>query len=301
MVLKCIIPLIGSKRKELNIIQKYEPNKIDKIVDVYGGAANVSMFYNDRGFKVHFNDILEDLFKLIKTISNKEKTEKLLIEFNKIENENDDETFYKIFDKKYNISSECRLLYLSSSSFRGHFNRRVPNYKQNTNKIKIVNRDYLKDYHEHMNLIKFTNKDYKLILDRYRNIKDVFLYLDPPYVSKKTNQYGITFTIEDLEYIKDFMKICDCNVMLHIDFTGYTYYNFKNMIKFVYPFKYKSSIKKKGSVYEKYHMIITNYDNFHKFKKQTTIPLFLKSTENLPKKKIRKAIKQKTKLNFKNY
>ncbi len=54
---------------------------------------------------------------------------------------------------------------------------------------------------------------------------------------------------------------CDCKVMLHIDFTGYTYHEFKDMIKYVYPFHYESSTKKKDvrGVYEKYHMIICNF------------------------------------------
>lgn len=256
--IKPIIPYMGSKRTELDIIKEYEPKHIDKFVDVFGGACNVSLFYKNRGFKVHYNDLLEPLYKLIKTISNKEDTEKLLKEYNNIDET--EETFYKIFDKEIEMTDECRFLYLTSACFRSCFKKRTPQLHKG--KLKQVNRNYLKDYHKFMKEMEITNKDYKDILEKYKNDENVFLYLDPPYISKTTKQYGNEFTIKDLEYIKEYMSnYCDCKVMLHIDFTGYTYHEFKDMIKYVYPFRYVSSCRKKNKrgVYEKYHMIIRNF------------------------------------------
>jgi len=255
-----IVSYQGSKRKELNKIKEHEPKKINTFVDVFGGGANVSLFYLDRNIKTIYNDINTDMVDLLNILRDATKTKELIIEYNKNKENNNEKKFYDIYDNKIKISNVCRFIYLSSCCFRSMTNTRMP--KLNNKKIaKCKKIEYYTKFEKILNKLKVHNHDYKIIFDRYKNNEDYFLYLDPPYVEKRTTDYGTNFTIEDLEYIKEFMSNCKCKVMLHIDFTGWTYFNFKNLIKNVYPIRYGMSNKKKNvkDIYSKYHTIITNY------------------------------------------
>ena len=250
----------GSKIKELEKIKENEPKKINTFIDVFGGGANVSLFYLNRKIKTIYNDVNKDMVDLLKTLKDKNKTKKLITEYNKIKINNNEKKFYDIYDKKIKISNVCRFVYLSSCCFRSMITKRMPNLRNK----KIANCKKIEYYTKFEKILKplvIYNEDYKIIFEKYKNNEDYFLYLDPPYIEKRCTDYGTYFTIDDLLYIKKFMLNCKCKVLLHIDFTGWTYFNFKDMIKSVYPIRYNMSHKKKDvrDIYLKYHVIITNY------------------------------------------
>ena len=256
-----IIAYQGSKRNELDIIEKYEPKIYDVFIDVFGGGANVSLFYLKKNKNVVYNDINIDMCNLLKILKDEEQTNQLITEYNNICKNHNTDFFYKVFDKNIDITPCCRLVYLSCICFRSMVNNRMP--KINNNIIaKPKNISYYKKYNTILKDIKILNQDYKEILDKYKDDENKFLYLDPPYVDKKINEYGVNFTIVDLLHIKEFFNICKCKIFLHIDFTGWTYFNFKEYIKFIYPIRYSMSNKKKDvkDIYQKYHCIITNYN-----------------------------------------
>ena len=253
-----IIAYQGSKRKELKIIKEYQPKQFDEIIDVFGGGANVTLYYLKEDYKVQYNDILSSMCSLLTTLKDNEKTDKLIKEYNEVVKNNTTEKFYKIFDKEFIISEEARLIYLSGSCFRSLLSRRMPNYRKGV-LAKCKKIEYYKKFAELLKPLKITNKDYKDILEQYKNDSNKFLYLDPPYVSKNTNDYGVNFSIKDLIYIKKFMGQCKCKVMLHIDFTGYTYDLFKQYIKHYYSVKYCMTGSKIKDIYNKYHMFVCNY------------------------------------------
>ena len=253
-----IIAYQGSKKKELKIIKEYQPKQFNEIIDVFGGGANVSLGYLKDGYKVQYNDILSSMCGLLTTLKDNEKTDKLIKEYNEVVKNNTKEKFYKIFDKEFIISDEARLIYLSCNCFRSLLARRMPMTSKEGDITKCKKIEYYKKFAELLKPLKITNKDYKDILEQYKNDSNKFLYLDPPYVSKKTNEYCVEFTATDLIFIKKFMDECKCKVMLHIDFTGYTYHLFKQYIKHYYSVRYgMGSIIK--NIYSKYHIILCNY------------------------------------------
>ena len=252
-----IIAYQGSKKKECKIIKEHQPKQFNEIIDVFGGGANVTLSYLKDGDKVHFNDILSSMCGLLTILKDNDKIDELIKEYNEVVKNNTEEKFYKIFDKEIIISEEARLIYLSTSCFRGMLTSRMPNCRKGV-LAKCKKIEYYKKFPELLKSLTITNKDYKDILEQYKNDSNKFLYLDPPYVSKNTNDYGVEFTVKDLIYIKKFMGECKCKVMLHIDFTGYTYDLFKQYIKHYYSVKYEMGGSKKN-IYGKYHIILCNY------------------------------------------
>ena len=252
--MKAPIAYQGSKRKELNYIKQYEPKHFDLFVDVFGGGGSVSMFYIQQNKKVRYNDLNKGLNDLFNILQNTDKIKELQNELSNINNT--EEVFYEIFDSK---SSCLRMLYLTKHCFRGVINRRLPNKdKQGNMIIKDLSYKKLLNYPE---ILKkdfiSTNNNYKKLLEEYKDNENVFLYLDPPYVSKK-NDYEGDFNIKDIEYIKDYLNICKCKVMLHIDYTGYTRETFEKYYKYGYSVKYGCNQSNKD-IYSKYHLIATNY------------------------------------------
>ena len=256
-----IIAYQGSKRKELKIIKQYQPKQFDQIIDVFGGGANVSLGYLKDGYVVQYNDILSSMCGLLTILKDNDKTDSLIKEYNEVVKNNTIEKFYKIFDKEIIISDEARLIYLSCLCFKSMITTRTPKLTKEGIIYKCKKIEYYKKFSELFKKLTITNKDYKDILEQYKNDSNMFLYLDPPYVSKKTNDYGVDFTTKDLKYIKKFMDECKCKVMLHIDFTGYTYDLFKQYIKHYYSIRYDMSGKNKdiNDIYCKYHVLLCNY------------------------------------------
>lgn len=256
-----IVSYQGSKRQELENIKAYEPLKFNTMVDVFGGGANVSIFYLNRDIKTVYNDVNVDMVNILNVLKDKEKTADLIAEYNKIKVDNSEKKFYDIYDNKIKISAACRYVYLCSCCFRSITSTRMPKLNNAKKVVDCKKIEYYTKYENVLKELEVKNEDYKIILEQYRDCDDAFLYLDPPYIEKTAIGYGTFFTIEDLEYIKEYMLNCKCKVLLHIDFTGWTYFNFKNMIRTVYPIRYSMSNKLKGvkDIYAKYHTIICNY------------------------------------------
>ena len=244
----------GSKRRELKYINQYEPKSFNTLIDVFGGGGSVSIYYIQKSKKVVYNDINKGLYDLFNILQDETSIKKLQTDLKSIDN--NEETFYKIFDSK---ESALKMLYLTKHCFRGVINRRLPNKDKEGNMIcKDLSYSKLNMYPKILknNFISI-NSHYKDLLLKYKDDKEVFLYLDPPYISKK-NDYEYSFNVKDIEFIKDFMFNCKCKVMLHIDYTGYTRENFDKFYKIGYSVKYGCNQSNKD-VYGKYHLIATNY------------------------------------------
>ena len=254
-----IIQDIKNRQKPNDVI--FTPKPVAELmIDLCDIKPNDKVLDPSRGGGIFF-DILSSMCSLLTTLKDNEKTDKLIKEYNEVVKNNNKEKFYKIFDKEFIISDEARLIYLSCVCFRSMLNSRMPK----TSKEGVINKckkiEYYKKFAELFKKLTITNKDYKDILEHYKNDSNKFLYLDPPYVSKNPNEYGVNFTITDLIFIKKFMVQCKCKVMLHIDFTGYTYDLFKQYIKHYYSIRYGMSNKSKDikDIYNKYHMFVCNY------------------------------------------
>lgn len=263
------VSYLGGKRREIQRIKDHQPEEFTKLIDVFGGGFSIGLWYIQESpkLKTHYNDINEDITNLYKLLKDGTDVKKVLDEFKKIDL-NDEELYYKVSNGEVEIDNNVKYIYLKATSRMGDISRKLFNKRKNkdgsyTNESRNL-KSYEKfyKYKDIMKNVEITCKDYKEILDQYKNDKDAFLYLDPPYISKSTTEYGLEFKADNIQYINDFMRDKDtkCKIMLNVDFLGYNYDLFKDMIRDYYSVKYASSTSRAINVYQKYHCIICNYE-----------------------------------------
>ena len=266
----------GSKRKEMSQINEFEPKRFNKVIDVFGGGSSVSIWYKQNTKKqVFYNDINKRNCELFTILKDKKKTEELIKEYNEKKKDFTEERFYNIYDKKEDMSESCRFLLITSTAFRGDITRRLCKV-YNGKPMKPKKIDNFIIYNDIYKDITITNEDYKVIMNRYKNDEEAFVYLDPPFISKTTDTYGFTFTRDDLDWIKDYMDNCKCKVMLNIDLFGHTLLTFGEYLKYSYHHRYSMSDKKKNDgVYKVYHSFFTNYPVNIKDKKKIKLSFYV--------------------------
>jgi len=260
------VSYLGGKRREIHHIIKYQPKEFNKLIDTFGGGNAVGLWYSQEypKLEIHYNDINKEITELYKMLKDGGEITKVLEEFSKIDL-NDEELYYKVSNGEIEMNENVKYIYLKSISRMGDIHRRLFNKRKNkdgtyTNESRNL-KSYAKfyKYRDVMKNMTITCKDYKEILDQYKDDENAFLYLVPPYISKKTCEYNVEFKADNLVYIKEFMKTCKCKVMLNVDFLGYTYDLFKDNIKHYYQVKYASSTARAVNIYQKYHCLVCNY------------------------------------------
>lgn len=261
-------PYTGSKYKEFPIIWNYLPERRDMtVIDVFGGSGSVlyHTIVNDYGVKHHYNEKNEMVYNLhtclfdADRLTQLKKDTDILLSLDNVKdiffnNKYTSETVEFLFKTKlcYKGLITSKILDNTGSKVKYDLNQKL------SDKYDFTWADKIKKYLK--NTINFTNKDYKEILEQYKYNENAFIYLDPPYISKETNQYGFIFTINDFEYIHDFMDTCKCLVMLNVDYNGYTRERFNKFYKFAYPINYsQSNTKETKNLYVKHHLLLCNY------------------------------------------
>ena len=259
-MLKSPIPFLGSKRLEIKYIVENQPDEFKKIIDVFGGGGSISLHYFQNGYDTQYNDIDHAMTELFNAIQDEETIKKIVDNVNNYEVGEDLKEVLKSYQDNQDLES---LLLLKRHAYRGltttyMINKRKINgelvVEQHYNPNKLLK--YPAIFKEKK--LKVSNNNYKIILEDYKDDEDIFLYLDPPYLSTDCSDYinGI-FVYDDIIYIENYLKTCKCKVMLHIEFTGYVYDKFKDYLKFYYPKRY--NLSGKNMIYQKYICIITNY------------------------------------------
>lgn len=251
----------GSKIKDLPFIIQYQPKTFNKVIDVFGGGGSISYHYLMQGYKVVFNDVDKNVYEYMKMIKNDEYKAFM----KKIKPITEEE--FKTLKEKENKSLLERFI-VNANSFKGigllYGKRKLKDGTYKTEFRNIFNPKRLKlldDIKDKLKNLEIHNEDYKKILEKYKNNKNAFVYLDPPYLTKGMNGYDAVFTTTDIDYIINFMKTCKCKVMLHVDLSGHTLLNLKDMLRHMYPKNYdlKNGIKDKTKNYGNYISIFTNY------------------------------------------
>ena len=261
----------GSKRKEIKHIFEFLPDKYLKIVDVFGGIGTISLnhviYYGDK-IQTHYNEINKEVAIMLQIMKDENRTDEFIKTINEIRLLNCEEYFYKVRDYKIKLDTHIRNFYLNQTSMLTVSN--LPKKKKDKNGIyqycgKIKKVSHYNQYNELLKNTEITTLDYKIILERYKNDETSLLYLDPPYVGSKVNEYGYKFDLDDILYIYEFMNSCKCRIILNIDFCGWIYMQFKSNIRKVYSKNYDAThMTKQKNIYTKYHCIITNYTDFKK-------------------------------------
>lgn len=262
----------GGKRLEVKEIIKYEPDNFAIMIDAFGGGASVFKHYlkSDKKYKVIYNDKFKVPYKIMKILSSGEdETQKLINICDSIRPQTNEEL--KALYKKYQVDElPEQYLTLVGCAMRGIISAVVLKKRKHIIDGKPV---YVNETVETKHILKncelFKNKDseilnldYKELIEQYKNNPDVFIYCDPPYLSRKTNNepYGV---VESgyIEYIALCLNNPDykCKIMVNCDFTGHTYMILKKNIVWVYPKNY--ALRYTKQIDQAYHLIATNYHN----------------------------------------
>ena len=72
------IQYLGSKRKDIPYIHKWEPAEFNKVVDVYGGGGSVVLSYLDRGVELIYNDADVQMCELFNVLKDEKRANELL-------------------------------------------------------------------------------------------------------------------------------------------------------------------------------------------------------------------------------
>ncbi len=268
-LLKAPISYQGSKARELDIIEKYQPKKFDKLIDAFGGGGSVSIYYTQKypDIEVYYNDLSPDLFELFTILQNEEKSDNLAKTMNSIIPDQQDytERNKKLKDSfKKNETDLINFIYCSSYGFRGNMFAGILNFDSKGKIKKKKNFDNFKEYPAILKKMHISKLDALFLIDKYKDDPNAFIYLDPPYLGRGTNNDGYRSISLDVnkklcEYIKN--KDIKCKIMLHIDFTGWIYAQMHDYIKYYYPPRYNMRNGNLDDVkcYKSYACIITNY------------------------------------------
>lgn len=241
----------GNKDNDIKFFKSYLPIDCIMVVEPFAGSFAVSSkCYSDIKYKVHINDTDEALFWIYTNYNEFIKTR---IEINDIS-----KFFFTDYKEKINIFKnsinnltvpDCVKEYLINMLIiRGSM-------------IKTTkNTDFKKSDIEIMKKATKTNIDYIEILEMYKDDKDAFIFLDPPYMFSDNSAYSKTMRAEkmdntDMVYIiKKYMDISKCKIMLIINDLKIIRFIFGDMVKGEYNKVYQMAKKKAV------HLIITNYN-----------------------------------------
>lgn len=222
-----ILTRVGNKRNLLKHIYKHIPENSNTFVDVFTGSGTVALNLKDKNKWEHIflNDLDEkliDTFKLIKNIKNteiidlyKNKYEPYYSkEFNTMKNNS--RLLYKEFcEKNDDIDKIIKNIMDLGSGFSG---RTVNNINQVYKFRKnMFNRKKWDNMINSLQNTTILNKDYKIIINRFKNNKEAFMYLDPPYFKTTRNKEIYNHYYINYEELRDLLKNCECKWLLSID------------------------------------------------------------------------------------
>lgn len=225
--IRCPLPFIGNKSRFLkNIIDNKDKFKIDDetiIIDVFGGSGvlsktfkylypNNTVIYNDyddfhelfnKEFENKINGWLNDIRKI--TSLHKDKKDKL----NKEECQAIRDLIIKHFGEIDKIDFKILRIIMSNIEFQG-LNTNMKKMRSNFyNRVRKTNYSIDEHYYDDLVVEKL---DYIELLKKYIKNDNIFLIMDPPYLSTNPQYYGHDnyFNLKDLINILNLLKKYNC-------------------------------------------------------------------------------------------
>lgn len=247
----------GSKWREISFIAPYFPGDCSTLVESCAGMGAVSIYClqaRPEFKKILVNDTNKALVKFYKTMKKKDSVKNLITELRSMP--------MKEATLKSNKYSSVAMLYFRSRATLLSKGTTVKRYKTESGEWKaeeVFKRlEKLYKYIPLYNKLTATSVDIIEVFKRYHDDENVFIYCDPPYLTTKVDEYynGQLFTTDKLDYIVSALKTAKCKIMLNLDFNGYTFLKYHEFIKAIYPVSYSNNTT---ALYQKYHMVITNY------------------------------------------
>lgn len=247
---------LGNKTNDIKFFKQYLPRDNKIIVEPFGGTfALTRLEYNDNKYKKYVNDTDE---KLTKIYNDPLKYYGLYLALNDIAKTclDDDnkhvkcKLFLEKADKYVHDNKIDKDLYEYWKECRISCGVCVKTLK-NTNCDEFINI---------MKNVNFTNNDWEEEMNKYKNNKDAFIFLDPPYLFSNNKHYADQNKDGDntdmLYKIYEIMndKKTKSKIMLIINDMKILRWLFKNYIKGDYGKIYQLGKRKDK------HLIICNYD-----------------------------------------
>lgn len=109
------------------------------------------------------------------------------------------------------------------------------------NKIKLIEK--IKLIYSKRNFIHFYNLDALVFLNKIKEIKSLFIYLDPPYFIKGSELYLNFYTTNDHIYLHDFLKDFKCDFILSYDNNDFIKNTYNNYIIYTFVISQSTSNK----------------------------------------------------------
>ena len=174
-----IIRRIGSKQNDIKHFSKFLPLDCKIVVEPFGGSFAVSKwFYKDiNKYDFHINDLEKELFYIYthyKTLINVLK--ELASKFNEAVRK-DKVKHFKSDLASMNINHLIKSYIIKNCITRDYIVSNIPTENLCKAEYDILDR------------AKFTNEDYTLVMEKYKDNEDVFLFLDPPYLFNDNSAY----------------------------------------------------------------------------------------------------------------
>lgn len=187
----------GGKSYMTDTLKSYFPNSYNVYVEGFGGGASLLLSCDNKNKIEIYNDLYENVYSLFKCLQNNKLFTKLKTKV--------DLTYYshELFDKfkrrllKDDLSTLKRAYYylmVNRMSFNGCGGFKVDSTNVRNGMSKSTS-DFLtmieglEELHIRLKSVIIENLDVFDLIDKYDN-KNVFMYLDPPYVqsTRKSNQ-----------------------------------------------------------------------------------------------------------------
>lgn len=243
----------GKNYLKKEIVNRF-PQKFEKYIEVFGGAAWILFYKKKSGYEV-YNDLNSDLVNLFKCVKFHfpELKRELTIGLNSRQLFNEMKESLN-FDGLTDIQRAARFFMLIKTSY-GSKSETFGCMKKDINKMV----DYLEAVQKRLSDVIIENMSFEKIIDRYDK-KDVFFYLDPPYYGSE-KYYQLQFSEDEHMKLAEMLKQikgkfllsyndCDYVREMYSQFNIETVERFSNLLT-----RYEKGDRKYGE------LIIRNYWN----------------------------------------
>ena len=218
-----IIPLscIGRKDNELKYllpIIKENINEDTIFIEPFCGSCIVSynVFKLNTVKEFHINDIDEMRMKFYNDMTDKNKREE----------------FYKIQNDIIENGADNYVLYEDKTELKMEYISYLLNHRINTFRFpgKISSTKISDNWMEFLTIANKTNDDWKVIMEKYKDNKNAFIYLDPPYFNMCNNIYTEYDDKKIYIDIVDYLKNSKCKILFSVNKNIITEYIYKDYI-----------------------------------------------------------------------